>query len=211
MRRSYEDRALESRFLTIEMEPGRVNGVPINLPDCQSEEALHLRNKLLLYRMRNRASAKVDPGLSAPEFEPRMNQILLPLLSAAPTEDLRSAICSLGRMLQAGIIADRNNTTEGGLVEILANRNGNGEGSISVAKLTQAFAAAHATDYDRPIANRWVGSLLRRLGIRLHKSNGVFVVTPGQNERIQALAVRYGVAMASTMEKSEGDGEIGEQ
>src|SRR6202008_449346 len=35
MRRSYDDRALESRFLTVEMEPGQAAGVPINLPESQ--------------------------------------------------------------------------------------------------------------------------------------------------------------------------------
>jgi hypothetical protein len=209
MRRSYEDRALESRFLTIEMEPGRANGIPINLPDCQSDEALHLRNKLLMYRVRTRPSAKVESGLVSADFEPRMNQILLPLLSAAPTETLRSAIRNVGRTLQTGIIADRSNTTEGELVEILANRSENPQRPISVAELTQAFAAAHATDYDHPIVNRWVGSMLRRLGIRLHKSNGVVVVTPGQSERIASLALRYGVAVASAAAGSEGAGEQG--
>ena len=54
MRSCYEDRALESRFITIEMPPGAAGGVPINLPDRQREEALALRNKLLMYRMRYR-------------------------------------------------------------------------------------------------------------------------------------------------------------
>ena len=36
MRRSYDDKALESRFLTIEMEHGHADGVPINLPDAGS-------------------------------------------------------------------------------------------------------------------------------------------------------------------------------
>src|SRR5262245_25815687 len=51
MRRSYDDRALESRFLTIEMEPGRPTGIPINLPEAQKGDALALRNKLLSYRL----------------------------------------------------------------------------------------------------------------------------------------------------------------
>src|ERR1700730_4129550 len=50
MRRSYDDRALESRFLTIEMEPGRRGRVPINSPGAQKDEALSLRHKLLTYR-----------------------------------------------------------------------------------------------------------------------------------------------------------------
>jgi hypothetical protein len=83
MRRSYEDKALESRFLTIEMEPSRAPGVPINLPDRQKAEALDLRNKLLMYRLRTRPSLELDISLADDGLEPRMNQILVPLLSVA--------------------------------------------------------------------------------------------------------------------------------
>ena len=76
-----------------------------------------------------------------------------------------------------------------------------------------AFVAEHAADYERPIVNRWVGSLLRRLGISLYKSNGVFVILPGQEKRIAALAVRYGVGdiLAENPGESakEGAGEQG--
>jgi hypothetical protein len=37
MRGSYEDPALESRFLTIELEPGQAAGAPISLPQTQAE------------------------------------------------------------------------------------------------------------------------------------------------------------------------------
>ena len=50
----YEDRALESRFITEETgSRGLRRDIPINLPVSYKEEALHLRNKLLLYRFRN--------------------------------------------------------------------------------------------------------------------------------------------------------------
>ena len=51
MRRSFEDAALESRFITEEMgeRPLRAD-IPINLPNSQKSEALALRNKLLAYR-----------------------------------------------------------------------------------------------------------------------------------------------------------------
>ena len=53
MRGSYDDRALESRFLTEEMS-GRAlpAGIPISLPEVQEEEALALRSTLLMYRIR---------------------------------------------------------------------------------------------------------------------------------------------------------------
>src|SRR5579871_137940 len=113
MRRSYDDRALESRFLTIEMRPGRPADVPINLPDVQKDEALRLRNKLLSYRFQNRLSVSLNPDHADPNLEPRLNQILLPLLSVAPSPELRSAIMQTARTLQAGVILDRSSSPEG--------------------------------------------------------------------------------------------------
>ncbi|NIQ03929.1 MAG: hypothetical protein GWM98_29240, partial [Nitrospinaceae bacterium] len=53
-RGNYEDRALESRFITEDMGQTRLReDIPINLPSQYKEEALRLRNKLLLFRFRN--------------------------------------------------------------------------------------------------------------------------------------------------------------
>src|SRR6185503_14885746 len=53
-RGNFDDRALESRFLTEQMGHARLRrDIPINLPPEQKEEALALRNKLLLFRFRN--------------------------------------------------------------------------------------------------------------------------------------------------------------
>lgn len=191
MRRSYEDRALESRFLTIEMEPGHADGVPINLPDTQKEEALALRNKLLMYRLCNRLSIRLDSTLADPRLEPRMNQILLPLLSVAPNEEVRESIRGTAHALHAGILSERGTSTEGQLVSILAKLTD--QPAPPVSEVARLFVETYGADYERPITNRWIGSILRRLGIALYKSNGVVVIVPGQVERIAALMNRYGV------------------
>jgi len=194
MRRSYEDKALESRFLTIEMEPGSVAGVPINLPDLQKDDALALRNKLLMYRFRARTTVTLDAVQADPAFEPRMNQILMPLLAVAADETLRHAVRSAAQRIQKGIVSDRSDSTEANLIAIVANLSTVPEGYLSVSEITTAFVAAHAADYQRPIVNRWIASWLRRLGILLYKRNGVFVMLPGQDERIAALCKRFGVS-----------------
>ncbi len=194
MRRSYEDRALESRFLTVELEPGHAGGMPINLPEAQAEEARELRGKLLTYRLRNRLSVALDPTLADPALEPRLNQILLPLLSVAPTPHLRELILSAATALQADVILDRTGSPEGQAVSILWRLTGEGPDTIvSVAQITAAFRESFGSDYERPISNRWIGSVLRRLGMALYKRNGVVVLVPGQTERMRALCARYGV------------------
>ncbi len=65
-RGSYDDRALESRFITEETGQQRLrDDVPINLPAAFKDEALVVRNKLLLYRFRQRGRARLDPRLSS--------------------------------------------------------------------------------------------------------------------------------------------------
>lgn len=194
MRRSYEDRALESRFLTIELEPGQAGGMPINLPATQADEARELRGKLLTYRLRNRLSIAVDPSLAKPTLEPRLNQILLPLLSVTPMPRLRDLILDAASAFQADAILDRSVSQEGQVVSILSRLAGEGPDVIvSVAQVAGAFAESFGSDYDRPVTNRWIGTVLRRLGISLYKRNGVIVLVPGQAERIRALCERFGV------------------
>src|SRR5216684_4482464 len=55
MRGSYEDRALERRFLTAEMSGQTLRAdIPISLPADQEAEAYALRSKLLMYRFKER-------------------------------------------------------------------------------------------------------------------------------------------------------------
>src|SRR5438876_10263857 len=78
----FQDRALESRCITEEMNHYRFRtDVPINLPAEHKEEALHLRNKLLLFRFRNLHRRRASEDLVDRAIEPRLNQIFVPLLS----------------------------------------------------------------------------------------------------------------------------------
>ena len=192
MRRSYDDRALESRFLTIEMEPGRSGDAPINLPDAQKMEALELRNKLLMYRFRNRLEVTPEPSYADPSLEARLNQIILPLLSVAPSTHLRNSIKTVARDLQRTVVLDRGGSSDGQVLSIVADLLA-GEGTMSVAEIQAAFVRKYGDDYERAITNRWIGKALRRLSLRLYKSNGIIILAPKQQERIAALCARYGI------------------
>ncbi len=78
----YDDRGLESRFLTEEMSGHSLRAdIPINLPPAHEQEALALRNKLLMYRFRNWGRYQPNEQLVDRSLEPRLNQVLVPLLS----------------------------------------------------------------------------------------------------------------------------------
>ena len=89
----YDDRALESRFITEETgHRGLRSDIPINLPASYKEEALHLRNKLLLYRFRNYGRKRTADTLVDRALEPRLNQIFVPLLSVVGDPAIRAEL-----------------------------------------------------------------------------------------------------------------------
>ena len=92
-RGGYDDAALESRFIT-EQTGGRDLRVdiPISLPSEYEDEALALRNKLLMYRFQNWGRCQPNEQLIDRSFEPRLNQILAPLLSIVENDDARNAL-----------------------------------------------------------------------------------------------------------------------
>ena len=194
MRGRYDDRALESRFLSIDMEASLSGNIPINLPDAHEAEALALRNKLLSFRLRERAAVRLDDTLAITALEPRMNQILLPLLSVVPEGRYRDAIVRYAERSQARTLADRGDSVEGHMLAVVqaVARPCNGA-PAAISDIAEAFRAAHAAEYERPISNRYVGSVLRRLGLAPYKSHGTYVLAISGNERLPALYRRFGI------------------
>lgn len=196
MRRSFEDEALESRFLTEEMGQRSLRrDIPINLPGTQKEEARSLRNQLLTYRLENLDRIRVDDALVDPALSPRLNQILVPMLSviddAELRRDLRASMQSFDRELYAG----RASSAEAGVLEVLSQLLAAKPGtSVPLSEITAAFVARFGSDYERPITNRYIGGVLRkRLHLTTYKSHGVYVVPAAEREKVEQLSIRYGV------------------
>jgi hypothetical protein len=197
-RGSYDDKGLESRFLTEEMGSRQLRSdIPINLPGSFKDEARELRNKLLLYRFHRRMDVKLDESLVDPNLEPRINQILLPLLSVVSDQNLRSELRSMALEAQLSLVADRGLLVEAQVLEILAElMAGSQRPVVPVADIVAVFIERYGFEYERPITNRWIGSILRkRLNIGTYKSHGVYVVPMGDRSKIELLCGRYGVSV----------------
>ena len=197
-RGSYDDKGLESRFITEEMGSRELRSdIPINMPDSFKYEARELRNKLLLYRFHRRFDVKLDESLADPRLEPRLNQILLPLLSVVADESLRADLRSMGLESQLSLVADRGLLVEAQVLEILAELMAGSERPvIPVADIVRVFIERYGFEYERAITNRWIGSILRkRLNIGTYKSHGVYVVPTADRSKIEMLCGRYGVSV----------------
>jgi hypothetical protein len=199
-RRSYDDKGLESRFVTEEMggRPLRAD-IPINLPDVFREETRELRNKLLLYRFHRRRDVKLDESLIDPSLEPRLNQILLPLLSIVRSQAVRRELRSAAAEAQTNLIAERGLLAEAQVLEVLAGLMATANRPvIPVAEVAAGLNSRYGDEYERPITNRWVGSVLRRrLNLLTYKSHGVYVVPVTLRDKVELLCTRYGVIVTN--------------
>jgi hypothetical protein len=198
MRRSYEDDALESRFFTEEMGRGTLRSdIPINLPDIQREEALVLRNQLLGYRFNVLSKLKPNPSLIDRTLSPRLNQILVPLLSIVEDEDARARIRAKVLAMNQLASAGQEVSIERRLLLVLTGLFRDPETqSVSVGGITATLIERFGDESRRPFTSRYVGELLReRLGVTAYKSHGVFVVPGSERSRITNLCVRYGIAL----------------
>jgi hypothetical protein len=196
-RGAFEDRALESRFLTEEMGLRSVRGeIPLNLPDIQKSEAEALRNKLLLYRLRTRRLAAIDETSIDPSLEPRFNQILAPLLSVVADRSVRHEIQLFARGAQNDLISEREQSIEGRVVELLAEAIADAQGpSHAIGTLVARFKGKYGAEFDRTMNGRWMGSILRRkLGLPTYRHAGSFYVSLRDAGRLQAIFRRYGLA-----------------
>ncbi|MEY9171081.1 hypothetical protein ABIF15_002313 [Bradyrhizobium elkanii] len=204
----YEDRGLESRFITEETgaRPLR-DDVPINLPETFKEEARELRNKLLLYRFHRRHEVKLDATLADPKLEPRLNQIMLPLLSVIGNPELRVALRNAAHNAQASIVAERGLLMEAQVLEVLAELMITTERPIvPVADVTMGLIERYGAEYERPITNRWIGSVLRKkLNLQTYKSHGVYVIPMNERQKVEVLCGRYGVNIITDVPAAEGD------
>jgi hypothetical protein len=200
----YDDRALESRFIT--EETGNRNlrmDIPINLPAAYKEEARTLRNKLLMYRFRNFAKKLPLDSLVDRTLEPRLNQIFVPLLSIIDDPIVRAELREVARERHREIVADRGMDIEAQVLEVIKNLEGL-DSKLSVGEITAAFIDHYGREYERPITNKWIGYIIRRkLRIRTQKSHGVFIIPLGEQERLRRLYDKYGIVDAPTPQHEE--------
>lgn len=187
-RYDFEDEALESRCLTetLGSRPLR-SDVPITLPATFEDEAVLLRNKLLMYRLRRfeqPEKAVVPSGLA-----PRLSQILSPLLSVATSPEARERLTEhvVGHRAQPPTHEEAERLT----LRAAAKAAATGRGAITLREIAEEFTALASGRYGTEISHRFVGGILRRLGLELQKSGGVYVLPVDLRPRLDALLARY--------------------
>jgi hypothetical protein len=66
--------------------------------------------------------------------------------------------------------------------------------AVSIQEITTRMIAQYGAEYDRPITNRWIGSVLRkRLHLHTYKSHGIYVIPTSERAKVAQLCARFGV------------------
>ena len=123
---------------------------------------------------------KKKEGTKCPE--PRLNQILLPLLSVVSDQHLRIELRSMALEAQLSLVAEWGLLVEAQVLEILAELMAGSERPVvPVAGIVSIFIERYGFEYERPITNCWIGSILRkRLNIGTYKSSWGLCRTHGR-------------------------------
>jgi hypothetical protein len=191
----FEDRALESRFLTEEMGHTKLRkDIPINLPERHKEDALHLRNKLLLFRFRKGGKTNAVETIADSTLEPRLNQIFAPLLSVIADPTARENLRDLARRYNRELVSDRGLDTEAEVLEVIRELAGSvANGKIAIKEIAVVFAERHENEYERAITPKWIGGVLRKkLHLHPRKSDGVYVID-AENSILSHLYEKFGI------------------
>lgn len=192
----FDDRALESRCITEVLGGRRLReDIPINLPDEQKEEALQLRNKLLMFRFRHYGRVGrvfwIDRHL-----EPRLNQVFGPLMSIIEDEVARSELRTMAYTYQDQLVTDRGLDTEAQVLEIIQDlEHASFNQELSIKIITSRFGEKYEQEYDRKITPRWIGGVIRqRLGLATERRQGHYVIATSDRPKLARLYEKYGLA-----------------
>jgi hypothetical protein len=192
----FQDRALESRCLTEETGGRRLReDIPINLSGDYKREALALRNKLLMFRLKNYGSRTADPGLVDRTVEPRLAQVFTPLLSVIDDPGAKQSLQDLLRQYDRDLVVDRGMDIEAQVLEVVRNLKESPYcEELSIQEITTRFADLYGENFERKITPHWIGQIIRRrLQLKTMRTRTGYVIAASEQAKLNRLFERYGI------------------
>jgi hypothetical protein len=194
-RRRFTDQALESRCLSHTMQSGDVpEHIPLLLEQEFYDEARELRNKLLLWRCRNFRTASLNSRERFKNLDPRLNQLLLPLLAVCDDARLRNEILEHAQHYQRRFKEDVRDSIEGRVADCVIDA-WKGRASTATDVLMRSINERVKTKIDDvKLSVRRVSELVRHgYGLTTFHRGGMVWVTI-HAEDIARLRSKYGIS-----------------
>ena len=146
---------------------------PFTLPEGFEEEALALRNKLLMFRFRHWNNAKLDPSLEIDGVDSRINEIVVPVLSIVDSPAFKKDIEELAKEQQVDLKQQRQSSSEGEVLKAI-DEIGLHTGDIAPADIGDKINAGKK---DKFISTHSVTKILKRMELSLHKYGNRWLLT----------------------------------
>lgn len=193
----FPDKALESRCITEKMESRYKDSVPIMLPESFEAEASSLRNKLLLFRLKNfhqiKTTGKYEASILNLDIQPRLKQIILPLASVIRDKEFIDVLLEVIVQRDIDIAVEQLDTTEGRIVQEIVKAYDRSYKDVSIEQITTAINFEISNERYK-ISPERVGKVTTELGLpKKRKSDGTYIIlnTAEAAEVIEHLKKQY--------------------
>ncbi len=167
------------------------NSQPVVLPDSFYDEALSLRNKLLLWRFRHWKDSKIDLTVEIKGVESRINEIIVPILSVMKFPSITEDIEALAKEQQDDLKQHRQATLEGEVLKAIQEI-GLISADISPSEIASVI---NKNRLDKPFTTNSITKALKRMELKLHQYANKWMLTncPENKESLVGLYEDYGL------------------
>jgi len=188
-RKEFTDKATESRCLTSLMQRSSRTDIPSSLWEMFEKESLDFRNRLMKWRYDYYFDTNpVDKKI--PGIEPRLNQIIVPLLSIVNNSKLEEKIIAYLKYKQSWMRHSRRDTILGDILSIII--------TASARHHTVYFKyISHEllqSDGRYKVSERKIGAILKENLIYSERtSTGTYIDTQRYKQILQNLYIEHGL------------------
>ncbi len=194
------DAGLQSRTIVVKMEKNK-RKIPLYRLNNYLEGAEHIRNKLLLWRLRNLNKINLEDieyGVDALiKFDRRVQQVITPIYYLSD-EKTKKSIEEFAKEQQEETFRERRDAIDGQIFEVIIR---NYKAGVLTSLKSISEEMNKNTKY--PVTEKKIGSTVRKiLGFdiqRLGDENISTVITIDQTERIDELSKYYGIPVGSVV------------
>lgn len=196
-RETFNDKALESRFLTEEMGREKLReDIPRRLSDEFWNEALELRNKLLMWRFRNYHKELVFDEAIIKGVHPRLHQIVIPLMTIIDSQEMKDSLIDFVQKYNIELIADRGLSRESDIIfAILKIEYDTRAKEVTMGEIAK-FINEDSIDPTDTITPKKTGWYLRsKMQLKPYKTKKGYVLNFEKNrDKLNFWKERYGIS-----------------
>ncbi|MCP4650468.1 MAG: hypothetical protein GY853_10365 [PVC group bacterium] len=206
-RHEFKDKALESRCLTeIMVNKPIPPDIPINLPLSFWDEAREIRNMLLLWRFQKLGQIEVINDHFQIPVEPRLAQIMIPLLSIIEDQSVQSEFLKFMEDRNKQLIEDRGETLDGKVAETVCR-------FWADESMTHIRVKNVTNEVNKPIENSKYHTSPKRIGGIMRKVLNLAMIRDGKGfylersqpnaKKLANIAKKFGIGLEHPEESAQ--------